>query len=364
MNVSNSVEYKIKINGEELPSIYFKSLKIVSSINLTLPTCILEINCEVERFNRFMEMDTLIEINFKYLDSYIFDYNFLVKNFDVKQTDSSASGVFSGILNIPGYIQGLKQEFFKEKSTKKVFAAFTGVTPDVQYKEEDDIQTWLRYNITEKEFAEYLYKHTYINNDMVLGYISLDKKMILRKTSDILKDKIVVSNDDKCDIAIDDNWSYKTNFDIISYKLSPTRTMQFYDVISHEINTNVLDNKSFFTKKKYNKMLTYKPFRTLIDCRNTYNDYLFSNRKNLIQRRNLHNYEISFMCQQGTPVYALDKLDVCSGIKFHAIDKVSGRINKVINGLYIVTKRVFKLEDDTISLNFTASRDYFNKEEK
>jgi hypothetical protein len=357
---NNNVKIDLEINGELIESDNFDGITIINSINLTIPTAIIKLKLVTNKLKNYLSQASKLSVKIKYSDKFISKYEFFIQNIDLTKQGYLYAGNLSCILYVPSYIQGLKQDYFEEKSSKKVFDSIDGVDVKVMYEDEDDIQTWLRYNITQKEFCEYIYKHTFIKDDLVLGAILPDKTMKLRKVSKIILDKKKVDNTDKADINIS-QYSFRTNFDIISYKLSPTRIIQFFDVLDHQINTKYLDNKSFITKKEYNEMLTYKPNRIFLDCKNTFDDYLFTYQKNMIQRRMLNNYEIEFSTNYQKVLYSDDDLNVLDGIDFKYFESDRGLIDKTLAGIYIITKRVIDIKGGSITQTYTASRDFYNK---
>jgi len=264
--MNNKASLEVLIKDKFLSSDNFNSLKIVSSIDLMIPYCILSINLKNNEMGDYMVTHEVITIKYKN-QKHIFKYEFLIQSFDLNQIGpDNYTLVLNCLLNIPDYFQGLKQEFFENKSSKFVFGKIKGLEPDIQIKESDDTQTWLRYNTSEKEFIEYLYKHTYIKDDLVLGAITLDKKLRIRSVNDIMKDNIScgLSLDDVKNVAID-TFSFRTNYDVMSMKLSPTRKMQFFDVVDHKIKTKTLENISFMSKKNYNNLKEYRPYKILLE---------------------------------------------------------------------------------------------------
>ena len=359
MNDVNGQKIEITIDKRKLQNELFSGVRLINTIDLTIPTAIFYIEVRTEDFGKLLEQASVIKIKYKNGDNNTFKAEYLIQNIEMDVGGNNYICSISCILNIPDYFQGRKQESFPKKSTHEVFKALTSITPEIKYEDKDDKQTWIRYNITEKEFAEYMYKHIFVKDDLVLGAFTYDKKLRLRKVSDILKDEITIGNTGKNKIQID-NYSFSTNFDVMNYKLSPTRQMQFFDVVNHKILIKTLANKSFISGKKYNKLLDYKPFRVLIDCKNTYDDYLFTYKKNMIQRNSLHNYKVEVVLGFRENVSA-DQLDVLNGVKFNFREISTNKIDKTINGKYIVVRKVINIDASGATQQFTLARDYYNK---
>jgi hypothetical protein len=97
------------------------------------------------------------------------------------------------------------QGHFEGSSIDSIKDLVKNITVDAPGVVTDDEMIWLRCNQSEKEFVRNTLLHSYIeNDDMLIAFLNLDRKLTIKKWSDLKKEPPIVTFDNKQNkVAID-----------------------------------------------------------------------------------------------------------------------------------------------------------------
>jgi len=357
---------KITINNLKIEKIEFKSIGISYKLHPeNLPYASIHLTLTYDRLSKIMFQGAPVEVDIAANDRYIKKMFFQISSFIFTKNEV---GMFNVTLNclvdLTDFFQNdFKQEAFKEKSALEVMSELKNIEfVDLTTKgASDDMQTWLRYNITEKKFLEYLYDYIYFDNDLSLGFISPEKKFKINTFSNILKQKplkITNMKSKKSDEIQFTNFIFSGNFDIYSYKLSPERKAQNFQIPTHQIIAEDIPTNSLFTGEPYDKV-PYYPYKVLNDNMNTHEKYNYSRRFNISLRNKLETFDLEITLDN---LSDFTKIELLKLIEFEDITKKSLEHSLAIEGNYIITGIEMSISNKGFEkFVISCSRDFYIK---
>jgi len=180
----------ISIDGWVIPHRFISFLKIDRYALLNIP--IVEAECNIPNDDKltYLLKNKMFKAGFDFIGKIQEVYNFYLT--DILSLTFSKEKVntvrFRGLLDVRDLMNIPNQISFKDKTTDEVLALMQTVFPDIQYKGEDK-QTWINYNVPEIQFIKELVEHSKLTNDFIIPYIGLNKELVVKKFSDISKDK-------------------------------------------------------------------------------------------------------------------------------------------------------------------------------
>ena len=351
----------LKVNGCDLSAIQLRKIKITETLHNELPTIEIQADVSQQSLNCFVLIGSKIEFEFRYANKQE-KYEFMLVSFDVINDGVIYHLTLKGVIYLPKYFQkSFKQEYHKDKTTQELFKKIQFVTPKVRLKSKTkDKQVWIRPNYTEKSWVDYLYNFSWNGmDDLVLCALNFKKELIIDNLKNIKQQKPKkISNFEKETNNLYHTYRFQKRVSILDYKLSPLRKIRSFDVPLHKITEYTIPTYSLFTKKPYNDLKTYYPFKVLLNNMNTYKEYIYAFRYNQVLRKRLHFFEIEL--NMNTIGFA--DINLLDYVEFKEFDVKSKKPVILTGGNYIVSKRelVFTLQGLT-EYKITISRDYFLK---
>jgi|GEM_PF-4881187 len=352
----------LTINDVKIPRSGFVSLNFSEEIHNILPTCNLEVRMEQEHLKKFLEHGAEIKIKLTSSNKLVREVKFAIEQTKVEELPKYMYKInIDGIVQAPQYYIGdFKQEVFKDKSTVEVFGALKKVKPILKIDPTPDVQTWLRYNTTEKQFVDYLYNFAYKKDDLILIALNAKSELIVTSFNKIREKPPVKYStyQEDADVRIK-SFKQTANFDLFSYKFSPTRDNMIFKIPTCKIVKEVISKKSLFTKKEYDKILPYHPFEVLEDNMNTFDEYTIARRYNQVKRHNLHNYEISMELTSHNDFSEIELLQL---IELYEKTEKEAKNSIISEGEYIICRIDFSFDSvNAPVVKVTAMRDFFIK---
>jgi len=356
---------KLTINSLPIEKAEFRSIEINYKIHPeNLPFALIHLNLTYDRLVKLMHQGAPIEVDIAANDRYIKKMYFQISSFVFTKNEVGMFDVsLNCIADLSDFFQNdFKQEAFKDMSALEVMGELKNITFEnlSELDASSDVQTWLRYNITEKKFLEYLYDYIYIENELSLGYISPEKKFCFDVFSNILKQKAIklTNKKEKDDEIKYTKYIFSSNFDIYSYKFSPERKSQTFQIPTHQIVSEELPLQSLFTGESYEK-LPYYPYGVLYDNMNTHEKYNYSRRFNMSFRNKIESFNLDITLDN---LQNFNDIELLKLIEFEDITQKSLEHTLSIEGNYIIVGIEMKISLKGFEkFNIHCVRDYYIK---
>jgi len=350
----------LKINGFDVEAEMLESIRIVEEMHNVLPYCEIKLHTnQKDVFGKLLKIGSKIEFKWKHINKSD-KYDFYQTDVKLHQYGRKYILTIKGVTYVPNYFQNSlgKQQFFKNKPTKKVFPSVSSVKVKMQIQgSTNDIQTWIRPgNYTDKNFIDYLYNYCFKDDDLILCAVNFKGELIIDNFNHIKgKGPKLISNNEG-DILFN-GYDLERRVSVFDYKLSPLRTVRTFDVPIHKISEYSIPNVSMFTKQGYNEIKKYFPFKVLLNNMNTYPKYLYAYRYNNVLRKRLHFFELRLSLN----TIGFPDLNLMDLIKFKEYDAENKKPVPETSGKYMLTKRELIFDTSGLKSYFvTISRDFYN----
>lgn len=342
----------LTIDGREIKPLEFNKLFLKEGVSF-VPIC--EIHLKLRDFS-FVGLKSGKKINIKYalFDEPFKELNFIVNNvtmanFSVKDIEV----VISGILDLGKFVSEIKQESFKDKTTKDIITSFRNIKVnfDSAYIPNDK-QVWIRYNLSEFSFLKSIISYTNFMSLDDFPLVSINIKKELR----IIAVKEKLGKNEKAVFYINKSTLSDNEYQIQDFRYETDNTYKFllpkngYIKVYDYLTKKEIKNKSDIDTNFEIKQLK----NTHIWLGNTYKDYWKVKDYNICRWIDLFSESLIFtVSQKWIDEDELTLLDTfkLDGGNFPFID-----INKISTKWLITQKHIIINSDSTIYYKMVANR--------
>lgn len=355
----NQYSIDVKLEGFELPFGAVDEIIMSEELDGTLPTVQMVILLtDYRSFLSYIEkINTKFQIGIGTDEDNIEYYDLVISDYSMKKEGAKSRFTIYGIPNLKQYTNTPQTKSFPNSTTEEVISSLTSITPKFRYTSNDS-QTWIQYNIPDKEFVKSLVKHAYVSDDdAVVHAVNFKKELIVSSIKDAFKNQYTISFSNagvEPDIQFN-TYLLETNASLFQYLFSEGVKQSIVHINSPITETISIDESSVMNKQSYNLVTMNKNFPSLIDCLNCHPKYYYANINNLKKKMNLvskfivlHLPDITF---KETELTLLDSVKLVE--KF---DEVS----TALTGIYIIVKKSMHITGDAISTELVLARDFYS----
>jgi len=344
------------ISGVKLESItQFNYMIIEEKSGFEMPMFEISINDTKADFLSVIKVNKLCNITFGKTPETVQTYQFRVINFNV-DTKSEIGGIkinITGIADVIDFFFKTKIQLFKQKATYQALGALSTVTPVVKFTS-SDVFDWIRYNITERDFALDLLTHCWISADTfpIFG-LNIEKKAIMKDAKKALVENKVTFSPTATTY---DDFVFESDNAISSLVLGSGRILPVLRIDKWKREFLSSDTKAM-NGKNYIESNSTDTYPTELDNMSNY-PYYFSSK--------IHNYNHwSNMMAQNLNLTLTGKFltegecTILDGVKFKT-KQLKGMDLSHLDGNYIVTQKVYNFTKDGTNMQITLNRDFIN----
>lgn len=309
---------------------------------------------------------SIIKTNLKIKISYgseidsVKTHEFSLLNYVYVQTNKGYKLSLTGILNVKDFTNKIGISANKEKSNN-ILSSLKTVKPIIDY-EGDDKQVWIRHNCTEKDFAERVIKHAYIEEkDLVMSALTVKKELIVKgykksiKAKETLEFKEEKENESPDKIRID-GFQLESDSAIWSNFLSEGRQLPVVSAKDRKMELIKPTQGSLKNSKSYQEQLDNVHHKPLLDNGNCHDNYYKAWLNNLnyfvqLIRNNVYiNISKSFLDN--------NDLKLLDTVKFTPDNPNNQDFVDSISGKYILTEKITEITQKGFKHTVRINRDY------
>lgn len=283
---------------------------------------------------------------------------------------------FTGILDISKLYFPIKNRSFANKNSKEVLrqiAEECNLTFKSPYNfKTNDRMTWYQINIPNWQFINYVKKRAFKEDDMILSYIDINKKLYLTSLKTEInkqEEKIAIYDQENYtkfsfEDETDKNTIWYNYYDYVNIsgkynKINNYKTEYNYYDLSDNVESSIKSNLASFTnltfKNKSNLNNTVKHTYCGI-INNEYDNYAKAMIQNEYYKQNFFAFAMALNINSLSKVYLLDKINVI----IPAMPTYGGEleINDRLSGYYLVVGQVYNIgKNKTFNKQIILSRD-------
>lgn len=354
----------IKVEFDGLVDFNFKmfnKLVIHEQAGLILPVFELVLfQTDYSLYKSIIKQNLIIKISYGSNIDNVKTFEFVLMNYAFVQMNKGYTLSLTGILNVKDFTN--KIDITAEKGTSdKILSNMSTVTPLVDYVGNDE-QVWIRHNCTEKDFAERIIKHAYIEEkDLVMSALTVNKELVLKGYKKAIKDKEVIEfkeekeNTSPNKIRID-GFQLESDSAIWSSFLSEGRKLPVISAKDRKIELLEPINESLKDSKKYQEQTYNTHYKPILDNGNCHDNYYRAWLNNLnyfvqLIRNNVYiNISKSFLDN--------DDLKLLDTVKFTPDNPNSQDFVDSVSGKYILTEKITEITQKGFKHTIRINRDY------
>lgn len=306
--VNDSCFVDLKFEGFDvglLPTNFVKATLIEDARGIITPVLSLTLSQPNRDLYRYLKRGLLLEFTFGNNSSNAKTYKFRLVNYNYSKADATFFNLeLSCLLDVFEFTNSTDIRFV-DGTSDEVFKDLKTVTPDVDY-EGDDEQVWIQHNNSEKDFAERVLSHAYVDeDDFVVAALTLDSKLVARSTKKVLDEGVhkYTFHQEIGDLNIQyTDFSVKTDGAIWSKLLSEGRPLVI-------VSRDGRDNDILFPSKHpplLDKNVSFPPQLDSLNCHENYYQAWINNLSNAVDwmsdvvytdsgRRILNNDELQLL---------------------------------------------------------------------
>ena len=344
----------ISIDDREIRPLEFEKLLIKEGVSF-VPIC--EIYLKLRDFS-FVGLKAGKKINIKYA---LFDKpfkelqfitnNVTITNFSVKDIEV----IISGILDLEKFYTEIKQEFFKDKTTKEVIASFKNlekVIYDSKYTPKDK-QIWIRYNLSEFSLLKSIIPYiNFMDYDKDTPLITLD----IMKNLKVIAIKEKLKQNPKAIFYFNKSTLSENEYQIQDFKYETDNAYKFLLPKNSFIKIyDYLTKKGIKQKLKTDSEFEVKQLKnTHIWLGNTYKDYWKVRVHNISNWINFFSESIIFTVSQKW--IDEEQLGLLDNIKLNLSSFPFTDLDKLSTNWITTQKHIIINSDSTIYYKMVANR--------
>lgn len=309
---------------------------------------------------------TIIKTNLKMTISYgpsidkVKKYKFVLLNYMYTQKDKGFDLSLTGILDVKDFTNKIDISA-SEVNSNEILSSMKTIIPVIDYKG-DDKQVWIRHNCTEKDFAERIIKHAYIEEkDLVMSALTVNKEMIVKGYKKAIKDKEIIEfkegkENESADKIRMDGFQLESDSAIWSNFLSEGRKLPVVSAKDRKMEMLSPSQGSLKNSKLYQEQSDNVHHKAILDNGNCHDNYYKAWLNNLnyfvqlIRNNVIINISKTFL--DNNTVKLLDT------VKFTPDNPNSQDFVDSISGKYILTEKITEITQKGFKHSVKLNRDY------
>lgn len=362
VKVNDFCYIKVEFDGlEDFNFKMFDRFVLHEQSGLIIPTFELVLfQTDYSLYSSIIKTNLKIEISYGSSIDKVKKYEFSLLNYVYTQSEKGYDLSLTGILHVKDFTNKIEISANEDKSNN-ILSGFKTIKPIIDYKG-DDKQVWIRHNCTEKDFAERILKHAYIEEkDLVISALTVGKELIAKSYKESIKDKEIKEfkeekeNESPSKIRMD-GFQLESDSAIWSNFLSEGRRLPVISVRDRKMEILEPTQGSLKNSKTYQEQSNNTNHKPILDAGNCHNNYYKAWLNNLnyfvqLIRNNVFiNTSKAFMNN--------NDLKLLDTVKFVPDNPNNQDFVDSISGKYILTEKITEITQKGFKQRFRLNRDY------
>jgi len=340
----------IKIDNFFTNTFTFNYFKANSYADLRLPIAEVSINTTtLKPIAGIKKNNTKIVISYGRDTTNNETYNYLIKDFLVKQDKNKYNVILYLVADYSNILYNFKQDIYDTLTSDLVLKALS-INKSIDYIGADQ-QIWIRHFQSDYEWIRRVLKNSYIANSLAIGAYSNKTKLIVKDIKKELdkSEKHTFSNTSKEGVDyIFDSYQIESNFALAGDLVTNGKEYTFLNLVDSEYYSYKAD--SIYDEKNTNNFNN-----VIFDNDNTYKDYYKSEISNLTTK--IDFFSMNVYGELKNTFFKSSELDLLDVVRVN-IHEFVDNIDSQFSGKYLVTEKSIYIskEDNIIKNRFRFNR--------